>query len=207
MAGPGERGDYGADEARAIAALRRKDPAGLEELVRLHQVRALRLAYAVLEERAAAEDVVSDAFVRTFEKIHQYDVSRPFAPWFNRIVVNGARKALRRRRLEFRLHLPTNSTQLADDKSMAEHAVAIDEQRAVISAIRMLPDAERLVVALRYYLELNEREMSEMLGWPAGTVKRRLYNARAHLRDRLAGLLGQEDASEAMAGVELEGIR
>jgi RNA polymerase sigma factor (sigma-70 family) len=180
MADPGRREDHGADEARAIAALRRKDASGLEELVRLHELRALRLAYAVLGERAAAEDVVSDAFVRTFEKIHQFDADRPFAPWFNRIVVNGARKALRRRRLEFRLHLPTNSTQLADDTSMADHAIAMDEQRAVIAAIRMLPDAERLVVALRYYLELNEREMSEMLGWPAGTVKRRLYNARTH---------------------------
>jgi len=199
----GPAGDPG--EADALAALRRKDARGLETLVRMHQLRAVRLAYAVLGERSAAEDVVSDAFVTVYDKIHQYDSGRPFTPWFNRIVVNGARKALRRRRLELRVHAPTDREALVDEASMADRAIATDEQRTVLAAIRMLPDSERLAVALRYYLDMNEREMSEALGWPAGTVKRRLYNARAHLRDRLTSLLGQPDVFPSRAAIELEG--
>jgi RNA polymerase sigma factor (sigma-70 family) len=190
------------DEARAIAALLRKDASGLEALVRLHQARAVRLAYAVIGDRAAAEDVVSDAFVKVFDKIHQYDARRPFRPWFDRIVVNGARKALRRRRLERRTQALGDPKALVDDASLADRAIASDQQRAVIDAIRMLPEAERLVVALRYYLDMNEREMSETLGWPAGTVKRRLYNARAHLRDRLTPVLRGDDESRNREEVE-----
>jgi len=206
MSEPADVPHLSSAEQRAIAALRRKDVRGLEALVRLHQLRAVRLAYAVVGERSAAEDVVSDAFVKVYEKIHQYDGHRPFAPWFNRIVVNGAKKALRRHQLERRAQAPTDAPSLVDDASMADRAIASEEQETVLAAVRQLPEAERIVVALRYYLDMSEREMSETLGWPAGTVKRRLYNARTHLRDRLAPLIGRDDVSQARAGVQLEGV-
>jgi RNA polymerase sigma factor (sigma-70 family) len=182
----------GADEREALAALRRRDSRGLETLARLHEVRAVRLAYAILADRAAAEDVASTSFVKVFDHVHQYDERRPFSPWFDRIVVNEARKALRRRRFEIRLGASRRESALIDESSAIDHAIANEQQRVVLSAIRTLPDLERVAVALRYYLEMNEREMCEALGWPAGTVKRRLFNARRRLRDRLAVLVDNE---------------
>jgi RNA polymerase sigma-70 factor, ECF subfamily len=77
-------------EREAVAALQRGDVAGLGTLVRLHQVRALRTAYAITGDQTSAEDAVADAFVLVYEHIAQFDPARPFAPWFYRIVANRA---------------------------------------------------------------------------------------------------------------------
>ncbi len=60
----------------------------------MHQVRAPRAAYALLGDRQRAEDVVADTFLLVYERIGQFDIRHPFAPWFYRIVTNGALKAL-----------------------------------------------------------------------------------------------------------------
>lgn len=86
------------DETQAIARLKRGDPAGLEALVRLHQVQALHIAYLILGERPPAEDAAQTAFLRVYEKIAQYDPDRPFRTWFFRIVINTALQAARHRR-------------------------------------------------------------------------------------------------------------
>ena len=80
--------DSDARERAAVDVLRRGDIAGLEILVRLHQVRAVRAAYLVTRDRALAEEVVQEAFVRAYDRIDQFDPGRPFAPWLLRSVVN-----------------------------------------------------------------------------------------------------------------------
>src|SRR4051794_10135971 len=76
------------NEYEALARLRDGDIGGLEALVRLYQVRAVRAAYLVVRDRALAEDVAQGAFLRVYQRIAQLDPARPFAPWFFRIVVN-----------------------------------------------------------------------------------------------------------------------
>jgi RNA polymerase sigma factor (sigma-70 family) len=75
-------------EQAAVSLLRAGSISGLEVLVCLHQARALRAAYAITHNQAAAEDVVAEAFLRAFERIGGFDPKRPFGPWFLRIVVN-----------------------------------------------------------------------------------------------------------------------
>ncbi|MEO8609830.1 MAG: sigma factor [Chloroflexota bacterium] len=65
------------NENQAIKRLKRGDINGLETLVRQHQVRAVRTAYLITQDRALAEDVVQAAFVRAYQHIDQFDVSRP----------------------------------------------------------------------------------------------------------------------------------
>jgi RNA polymerase sigma-70 factor (ECF subfamily) len=76
----------------AISRLKRGDLKGLEALVIRYQVRAVHAAYMIVFDRGLAEDVVQTAFVKVAERIRQFDESRPFAPWFFRIVVNDALK-------------------------------------------------------------------------------------------------------------------
>ena len=56
----------------------------------------------------------------------------------------------------------------------------------LLAAVRELPEAQRLAVVCRYFLELDEEETATMLGWPRGTVKSRLHRALRRLRTRLA---------------------
>ena len=177
-------------EQTAITDLLKGEVRGLEALVQIYQVRAVRAAYAILGNRHAAEDVVADAFVKVYEHIEQYDRRRPFAPWFYRIVVNDALKAARKasRSAPFDEEL---SEDLADSAPGPEDNALLSEMRyMVLSAIYSLPPQQRAALVLRYYLDMDEAAMAQTLGCPVGTVKWRLYSARQKLRHNLLPTLG-----------------
>ncbi len=176
------------EESQAIARLKRGDIGGLAVLVRKYQVQATRTAYLIVRDRALAEDIVQAAFVRTYERIDQFDATRPFAPWFLRSVANDAIKAAQRRERQIPLDAEnedgiTLANFLADPTpepaEFAEHAEMRD---AVWAAIGKLAPAQRAAIVLRYFVELSETEMTQELACPRGTIKWRLHQAREHLR-------------------------
>ena len=83
-------------ESDAIARLQRGDIGGLEALVVRYQEPALQAATLITRDYALAEDIVQAAFLRAYERIHQFDARRPFGPWFLRSVVNDALMAVTR---------------------------------------------------------------------------------------------------------------
>src|SRR3990170_4599719 len=86
------------DDGEAIRRLKRGDIGGLETLVSLYQVKAVRAAYLVTQDEAMAEDVAQEAFLRIYHRIHQFDEARPFQAYLMRSVINGALNAMRRQR-------------------------------------------------------------------------------------------------------------
>ena len=85
------------NEQREMERLSRGDIAALGTLVRRYQTKALRAAYIATHNLAQAEDGVSNAYLRCFERAEQFDSQRPFGPWFYRIVVNDATKIFQRK--------------------------------------------------------------------------------------------------------------
>ncbi len=81
------------DEQRAIQQLKTGDIGGLEVLVSLYQVRAVRAAFLITRDAALAEDAVQEAFLQIYRSIRHFDQDRPFAAWFMRSVVNACLKA------------------------------------------------------------------------------------------------------------------
>ncbi len=86
------------DETKAVARLKAGDIDGLRTLVEIYQSEAVQAACLITGDRAAAEDVVQTAFLRAYEKITGFDEARPFRPWFLRMAVNEALKAVARQR-------------------------------------------------------------------------------------------------------------
>ena len=179
------------EEAEAIARLKQGNIGGLEVLVRKYQVQAVRAAFLITHDRALAEDVVQEAFVRAYERIEQFDTGRPFGPWFLRSVVNDAIKAASRRERWVSLEASDRpETVLADlladpNPGPVDLAEAADIRQAVWEALSTLPPTQRAATVLRYYLGLSEAEMAEELACPPGTVKWRLHAARKRLRELL----------------------
>lgn len=184
------------DERQAIHRLKRGDINGLETLVRQHQVRAVRTAYLITQDRALAEDVVQAAFLRAYQRIHQFDDTRPFAPWFMRSVVNAAIQAAQGRENNPSLDEADGEITFAD--LIPDSAPGLDEvveqtevQRMVREALQKLPPDQRAAVVLRYYLGMSEDEMSDQMHVPPGTVKWRLHAARKQLRGWLDAFRGK----------------
>jgi RNA polymerase sigma-70 factor (ECF subfamily) len=180
-----------AQETEAIARVQAGDAAAFDLLVRRYMGSAYAVAYRVLGHRQDAEDVVQEAFLAALAKIKSFDTSRPFGPWFHRIVVS--------RGLNFRKSRSRRSTEALDDAWMASEAPgpAVDAERAglqatVAAALRQLPERQRMIVQLFELDGFSGAEIAAMLGLSAGTVRWYLHEARQALRGMLAHL--QESA-------------
>jgi RNA polymerase sigma-70 factor, ECF subfamily len=179
----GSRADASVD-AVLVRRVRRGDYDAYGELVRRHSRRAYSIAYGVLQHRQDAEDVVQDAFARALERIDDVDTSRPFHPWFYRVVMNTAISFQRARhtRRTGELHEHTRSAAAGPD-ALAERGAL---RSLLLRALDTLPDRQRAIVLLADVEELSSSEIGEILQLPAGTVRYQLHLARRALREVLS---------------------
>jgi RNA polymerase sigma-70 factor (ECF subfamily) len=152
------------------------------------------VATVVLGGANGADDVVQDASVLAWRFRASFVVDREFRPWYLRIVANAAKNARRawgrRARLELRLAAMAGSQ---DDDQPESAAVSDAERRLVVTALNRLRRDDRLVIALRFFEQMSEAEMAEVLACPAGTVKSRLARAMVRLRQQLPAPTGEVD--------------
>lgn len=169
------------DEAELLERCRAGDQQGFAELFRLYQTRALRLAYAITGDSVLADDATQEAFIQAFRALRNIRPGAPFGPWFFSVLANRARRLAIRRRWRW---LPLTSAEgLTDTRAAA--ALASAENGEVWRAAQRLPVDLRVVVALRYVLDMSEAEMAASLQVPTGTVKSRLHRARQLLKQQL----------------------
>ncbi len=175
-------------ESDAIDRWKQGDPEGLAALVRLYELRALRAAYLILQDRMDAEDAVQNAFLRAWKYRHRFDPRRPFWPWLLQLIVREAYRIARRDRPfnmdhEFNEERENQKGRREDPLPTLEDWVERSERhRRLRQAIANLSPAQRIAVMLRYYQELNEKEIAEIMGCSIGAVKHYLYEARLRLR-------------------------
>jgi RNA polymerase sigma-70 factor (sigma-E family) len=155
-----------------------------------------RLAGLLLGDSAAAEEVVQEAFLRTFSG--WWRVRHPErAQWYLRTsVVNLCRSRLRRRTSEDRGNRVTWSETRGN--AGADEADLSADALTLVSLVRRLPPRQRDAVVLRYYEDLPEVEIARILGCAVGTVKSQLSKARATLAHGLGA--GPEDLGEPHEG-------
>jgi RNA polymerase sigma-70 factor (ECF subfamily) len=188
------------DEKQAISELKKGNLDGLEALVALHQVRALRTSCLITGDLALAEDIVQEAFLKVFSAIDQFNDNLPFAPWFNRIVVNDSLKTLRRKRKDssFDERNEEADFKLDDPDPLPEEVLESKETlQAVWSALDRLSPQQRVAFVMRFYLQMTEKDVAEILHGPIGTIKWWIYSARLKLRGILFA-----DQRELFSGYE-----
>lgn len=177
------------DDLQAIRRLKKGDIGGLEVLIARHQARAVRIAYLVTHHEPLAEDVVQDTFVRFYERVHHFDETRPFEPYFLCSVTNAALNAVGRENrlvaLTEELDGPALEGLLARAASVEEQVQFAQLKAEILDALGRLSPRQRAAVVQRYYLEMSEKEMAHALGAAPGTVKWLLNAARSRLRAAL----------------------
>lgn len=152
-----------------------------DALIRRHQARVLRLALRYLGERALAADVAQNTFVAMFRSLPEYRANGKFKSYLFRVLLNQCRMSRRSARSESRA---LDAATLSQSLDPAE-VLLRERRRDVEAALAGLSDKLRDVVLLRFGGELAYEEIAETLGIPLGTVKRRLFDAMAKLRETL----------------------
>ena len=138
-----------------------------------------RLAFVIVGDRALAEEIVMEALLRTFSGFGRLRDPGRADVYLRRAVVNLSRSGIRRKLLERRAAAELR----ARPRRVETH---VPEDAAVVwAAVRGLPERQRACVVLRYYEDLPEARIAEVLDCSVGTVKSQLSKARA----KLAGIL------------------
>lgn len=170
------------NDAELIDRARRGDRDAYGLLVVRYQEIAFRTAWIITRNSEDAEDVAQEAFVKAWSALDRFRVGAPFRPWLLRIVANEAKNRVvaRTRRsttsFDARIDLPDRR------ENVVAVVLASEEQRHLVRMIESLDERDRLVIYLKYALELTEPELAAALECPRGTVKSRLHRALQRLR-------------------------
>jgi RNA polymerase sigma-70 factor (sigma-E family) len=148
----------------------------------LHYRSLVRLAALLLDETAAAEDVVQEAFLKVAAGGRLVGLRDPDAAlaYIRTTVLNLARSSLRRRLVATRYAPLVHRRDRVDDDTIA----AVD-RATVVAAMRQLPRRQREAVALRYYADLTEAATAELMGVSTGAVKSYTSRGLGRLAEQL----------------------
>jgi RNA polymerase sigma-70 factor (sigma-E family) len=153
--------------------------AAVTALYQVHAVGLIRLAVVMMGDRAAAEDVVQDAFAGLYRRWNHLSGKDRALGYVRASVLNGCRTRLRARARDERLVAASPDPLAA---ASAEQAMLVGEEHAaVLAALRRLPHRQREALVLRYYLDLSESEIAASMGIGRGTVKSTTFRALAAL--------------------------
>jgi RNA polymerase sigma-70 factor (ECF subfamily) len=167
------------------------------EIVARHQRRAARIAYHYLHDAAETDEAVQDAFVKAFGHLPRFRDEMPFEVWFTRILINGCldRLKARSRRARWMTSLfdagAPDREAVADPRSTEpspeERLLGLERRRATARGLDRLPQRQRTVFILTHVDGCSIREVSEVTGLQASTVRVHLFRAIRKLRALLAG--------------------
>ena len=153
----------------------------VEELYAAHYRRLVRLSTLLVRDPETAEEVVQDSFVAMHGRWRSLKEPDQALAYLRQAVVNRSRSVLRHRGVRARYVAPA----VPDLPGADEHALAAERRATVLDALRALPDRQREVLALRYYLDLSEADIASTLGISRGAVKTHASRGVAALRSRM----------------------
>ncbi|HXQ63652.1 MAG TPA: sigma-70 family RNA polymerase sigma factor [Steroidobacteraceae bacterium] len=165
--------------------------AAFEAVVAGYRRRVFGLAYSIVRDRATAEDVAQEVFVKLWKALDGYDGRAKLSTWIYAIARNTAVSELRKRRASGSLSNPSVLAE-AEAASAVDDSIGADDA-TLWRAVATLPALQRQVVTLYYQDERPVDEVAAMLGLPVNTVKTHLHRARARLATEL-GAAGEDAA-------------
>lgn len=166
----------------------RVDEVAIGEFLHTAYPRLVAAVALVCGSRPAAEDAVQEALLRAWERSEKGEDIRSLEAWVTTVSLNLGRSWLRRLRSERSAKARLHGSAWTEDPAPGAGR-AVDVERALAT----LPRRQREAVVLRYYLQLDTREVAAVLKVNEGTVKSTLFRARA----ALAEALSIEDSEEA----------
>jgi RNA polymerase sigma-70 factor, ECF subfamily len=158
----------------------------IDKIMNQYGQEILQLAYSYVNNKAIAEDLTQDIFVKCYKNLHTYSGKAKLRTWLWRIAINHCkdfhRSWYQKNVVIAGEEFPVNGTK----KELVEQTVIQrEEDDELISAIMTLPIKYREVIYLFYYEEMPIKEIAEVTGTGINTVKTRLRRAKELLKERL----------------------
>jgi RNA polymerase sigma-70 factor (ECF subfamily) len=172
-----------------LARLQKRDPQALAELYDRYGRMVFGLILRIVQDRATAEDLVQEAFLRVWNRAAGFDSNQgAVGPWLLAVARNRAIDHLR-----YRGRRPEASLELNESENPALFAdvqadpLRFDTVRQVKNALEKLSDQQREAIELAYFEGLSQTEIAERMQQPLGTVKSWVRRALLQMREELGG--------------------
>lgn len=178
-------------DADLIAAMEAGEPGALEALYDRYSRAVFSFALRMLGERAHAEELVQEVFLRAWRQSHRFSTQRgSYITWLLSITHNMAIDEIRKQNRRPKRADADDPVRLLGnlrdgDAPVEDQAVLATVSVQVRAALAQLPEAQRNTIELAYFRGLTQREIADAQGEPLGTVKTRMRLALRKLRDHL----------------------
>lgn len=175
------------DEILARQALK-GEAAAFEELVDRYKNSVFAIVYRILGQYQEAEDITQDVFISVYQKLYQFDPNKKFRPWIQRIAVNASITALRKKKKIVNLSFdeglgkdidPYLPAHIPDPQTEFEKS---ELRQEINDALLSLNEGYRVLIILRYQMDLDNKEIAQILGVSRENIEVRLHRARKALR-------------------------
>jgi RNA polymerase sigma-70 factor, ECF subfamily len=161
------------------------DRSAMQVLYGRHNVRLFRFLMRLVDNRATAEDLVSEVFIEVWREAARFEGRSQVATWLLAIARHKALSALRRRSAE---ELDEEQLELVEDPADDPETVLEKSERSELlrDCLRELSPAHREIIDLVYYHERTIDDVASITGVPQSTVKTRMFYARKRIGELLA---------------------
>jgi RNA polymerase sigma-70 factor (ECF subfamily) len=159
-----------------------------EELVERYKKLIFTIVYRIIGHYQDAEDITQEVFLTVFKKLYQFDSGKRFKPWIQRIAINTTITALRKKQKVINISYDENLEKDFDlnaSSKIPDPQTEVEKQELhmeINSALQELNEGYRIILMLRYQMDLNNSEISDILNVSREIVEVRLHRARKALR-------------------------
>jgi RNA polymerase sigma-70 factor (ECF subfamily) len=176
-----------------VAKCQNGDKQAFELLIKKYQRRIFHLIYRITQDPAVVESVAQEVFLKAYRSIASFRGSSQFYTWLYRIAVNTSLSYIkkesaeenRERILDHDLHNPILQSESLKTEDPEELFLRKEFFKHLLDSLRRLPEDLRTAVILREFSGMNYEEIAEVMEIPLGTVRSRIFRARARLREML----------------------
>lgn len=198
----GREGEQGLPtDLMLIEEVRGGNRAAFSELVKRHQRGLLRLSMRFMKDVDTSQDIVQEAFIKAYEKLHLFEGRASFKSWLYQIAVNTARNKLRENRYDYSniedVHLSVSATA---EKNMVHTAVS----EMIQTEVDRLPFKQKTALVLRVYEDMSFAEIAEVMECPYDTAKANYRHALLKLKETFENQTELRQWTEDVGGFFME---
>ena len=170
------------EENVLICRLREGDYEAIDEIVEKYKNPLFAFILRIINNHETAEDIFQETWLRVIRYIHGFRSESKFSTWLFQIALNLCRDSERKKKRWLSVPIEDHEDSFICEPEI--NPARIFEAHQVRKIVSELPAKMREVIILRYFHDLNDQEISEIVGCPVGTVKSRLYRASEILRNK-----------------------
>lgn len=185
------------EERKLIERCKQYDKYSFMELYKKYEKYLYSLCFSYVQNSQDALDLVQEVYIKIFKNIGKFDIDKPFRLWIRKIAVNTC--------LNFKRTIKNNvvymNASINDDEEIAlgdtissnedvlENIINAENKLIIKKYLKEIRDEYRMIIILRYYDDLSYNEISEIMNIPLGTVKTKIYRAKALLAKKLKNVM------------------